>query len=138
MHYRNNNNNNNNKNKRFRFRSNGRSGRGYQSQSNGLSRPMTSLNGRPRNSFKNYQSADKLVEKYSTLAKEALSKGDLTDAENYLQHADHFTRIVEEKNLIQNSTKDNKDSSINSKEVNKTSIEPKKILAENKVIEEKK
>ena len=103
MHYRNNNNNNNNKNKRFRFRSNGRSGRGYQSQSNGLSRPMTSLNGRPRNSFKNYQSADKLVEKYSTLAKEALSKGDVTDAENYFQHADHFARILEEKNSIQNS-----------------------------------
>jgi len=136
MHYRNNN--NNNKNKRFRYRSNGRGGRSYQTQDNGLSRSMSSSNGRPRNNFKSYQSADKLVEKYSTLAKEALSKGDLTDAENYLQHADHFTRIVEEKNLIQNSTKDNKDSSINSKEVNKTSIEPKKILAENKVIEEKK
>tara|TARA_B110000014_G_scaffold194245_1_gene143174 strand:+ start:416 stop:814 length:399 start_codon:yes stop_codon:yes gene_type:complete len=131
MHYRN----NNNKNKRFRYRSNGRSGRSYQTQSNGLSRPMSSPNGRSRNNFKNYQSADKLIEKYSTLAKEALSKGDVTDAENYFQHADHFVRILEEKNLIQNS---NKDSSNNEKEVKKDIDQPKIVSTENKVVEEKK
>ena len=39
-----------------------------------------------------------LVEKYNALAKEALSSGDKTLSENYLQHADHFMRIIDEKN----------------------------------------
>ena len=42
-----------------------------------------------------------LVEKYNLLAKEALTSGDRTLSENYYQHADHFMRIVYEKNLAQ-------------------------------------
>ena len=42
------------------------------------------------------QSAEKLFEKYNTLAKEALSSGDKTLSENYFQHADHFMRIIDE------------------------------------------
>ena len=41
----------------------------------------------------------KLIEKYTELAKEALSNGDKILSENYFQHADHFTRVSEEKNL---------------------------------------
>ena len=37
--------------------------------------------------------ASKLIEKYTELAKEALSNGDKILSENYYQHADHFTRI---------------------------------------------
>ena len=37
-----------------------------------------------------------LIEKYSDLAREALSNGDKILSENYLQHADHFTRILNE------------------------------------------
>ena len=40
----------------------------------------------------------KLYEKYNNLAKEALSSGDKTLSENYLQHADHFMRVIEDKN----------------------------------------
>ena len=62
-----------------------------------------------RNIFRPTQSAEKLFEKYSTLAKEALSIGDKTLSENYLQHADHFMRVIEDKNKnrIQNKTGDN-------------------------------
>ena len=60
------------------------------------------INGRGRNNFKPHQSAEKLVEKYSTLAKEALSSGDRILSESYFQYADHFIRIVKEKNLNKN------------------------------------
>ena len=36
----------------------------------------------------------KLIEKYNDLAREASSNGDKILSENYLQHADHFTRIL--------------------------------------------
>ena len=38
------------------------------------------------------------IERYKHLAKEALSSGDNILSENYLQQADHFRRIVEDKN----------------------------------------
>ena len=46
---------------------------------------------------RNNHNASKLVEKYNDLAREALSKGDKILSENYFQHADHFTRILSEK-----------------------------------------
>ena len=46
---------------------------------------------------KNNQNASKLIDKYTTLAKEALSNGDKILSENYFQHADHFTRILNER-----------------------------------------
>ena len=62
-------------------------------------------NGQTRNKFRPSLSAEKLLEKYSTLAKEAMSSGDKTLSENYLQHADHFMRIIENKNISQNLNK---------------------------------
>ena len=44
--------------------------------------------------------ASKLIEKYTELAKEALSNGDKILSENYYQHADHFTRIYEKQSQI--------------------------------------
>ena len=49
---------------------------------------------RHRNPGRNNQNASKLVEKYNNLAREALSSGDKILSENYLQHADHFSRIL--------------------------------------------
>ena len=49
---------------------------------------------RHRNPGRNNQNASKLVEKYNNLAREALSTGDKILSENYLQHADHFSRIL--------------------------------------------
>ena len=96
-----------NRGRRFKHRSNGR---GPQSRNNGGEsiriRPIFS-NDRPRNNFKNYQSAEKLAEKYNVLAKEALSSGDKILSENYLQHADHFLRIIDEKALNQKQNTQN-------------------------------
>ena len=82
---------------------------------NNMSRNNSQIRLRP-NSFSNEQignkfrpplSAEKLFEKYSSLAKEAMSSGDKTLSENYLQHADHFMRIIEEKNRNRNLSKVN-------------------------------
>ena len=62
-------------------------------------------NNQTRNNFRHTQSAERLFEKYSALAKEAMSSGDKTLGENYLQHADHFMRIVEDKNKNRNQNK---------------------------------
>ena len=45
---------------------------------------------------RNNHNAPKLIEKYNNLAREALSGGDKILSENYFQHADHFTRILNE------------------------------------------
>ena len=47
-----------------------------------------------RNIGKNNQNAAKLIDKYNNLAREALSSGDKILSENYLQHADHFSRVL--------------------------------------------
>ena len=91
--------------RRFRRRSNGR---GRPIRSNGdIHRLRTDSysNEHNRNRFRPTQSAEKLFEKYNTLAKEALSSGDKTLSENYLQHADHFMRIIEYRNKIQNQNR---------------------------------
>ena len=83
--------------KRFRRHSNGRS---RQTHGNGEMQRLRSdsySNNQTRNRFRTTQSAERLFEKYNTLAKEALSSGDKTLSENYFQHADHFSRIVESK-----------------------------------------
>ena len=92
--------------RRFRHRSNGRGHQGH-SREGAIVRLESGLfsNGRLKNNFKTQQSAEKLAEKYSTLAKEALSSGDKILSEHYFQHADHFIRIVDEKSLNQNKNK---------------------------------
>ena len=56
-------------------------------------------NSNRRNNFRrndrNFKSSDR--SKYNNLAREALSVGDKIMSENYFQHADHFTRILNEK-----------------------------------------
>ena len=63
--------------------------------------------GQTRNNFRTFLSAEKLFEKYSSLAKEAMSSGDKTLSENYLQHADHFIRVIEDKNRNRNQIRVN-------------------------------
>jgi len=62
---------------------------------------------------RNNHNAPKLIEKYNDLAREALSNGDKILSENYLQHADHFTRIFNEREVLR------KDKFIDSKTENK-------------------
>ena len=39
-----------------------------------------------------------VLEKYKNLAKDAMSSGDYIGAENYMQHAEHYARIINIKN----------------------------------------
>ena len=84
-------------------------GRNNMSRNNLQIRSRSNLfsNEQTRNKFRPPLSAEKSFEKYSSLAKEAMSSGDKTLSENYLQHADHFMRIIEEKNRNRNLSKVN-------------------------------
>ena len=88
---------NNNNNRRNSFR---RNDRNFKSN---VERQKFSTNFSNNENFKrkapgrNNHNAPKLIEKYNDLAREALSNGDKILSENYLQHADHFTRILNEK-----------------------------------------
>ena len=71
--------------------------------------------------------AEKLLEKYNGLAKEALLSGDKILSESYYQHADHFLRVVENQNSIQNNPKPYLDnSSIEKNSDNKIIIKDEK------------
>ena len=89
--------NNNNNSRRGSFRRNTRS---FKSNSD---TPKFNSNFSNNDNFKrkapgrNNHNAPKLIEKYNDLAREALSNGDKILSENYLQHADHFTRILNER-----------------------------------------
>jgi len=58
-----------------------------------------SLDFKRKNPGRNNQNASKLIDKYKDLAKEAISNGDKILSENYLQHADHFERILQSRDL---------------------------------------
>ena len=82
------------------------------SQKNNFSRNNTS---------KNPYNLEKIIEKYKNLAKEALSDGDKILHENYLQHSDHFSRILSEVNILK--TKNNIDDKSQVVEVSKNEKE---------------
>ncbi|NMG41148.1 DUF4167 domain-containing protein [Chelativorans sp. ZYF759] len=46
--------------------------------------------------------AQQVAEKYTTLARDAQSSGDRVMAENYLQHAEHYNRLIAAAMLLQN------------------------------------
>ena len=117
-------NNSNSNNRRNNFRRNDRN-----FKTNG-ERPKFGSNFSNNDNFKrkapgrNNHNAPKLIEKYNDLAREASSNGDKILSENYLQHADHFTRVLNEresfrKEKIYESKSENKiNSSEQSNEIN--------------------
>ena len=56
-----------------------------------------------KNPGRNNQNASTLIDKYNDLAREALTNGDKILSENYLQHADHFARILQSRELAKGS-----------------------------------
>ena len=83
---------------------------------------------------RNNYNASKLVEKYNNLAREALANEDKILSESYFQYADHFTRVLSEREKNQ-SIKEIKNSDINkspvsSEEKNKINLEKNKELGE--------
>ena len=136
---------NNNNIRRNNFRRNDRN-----FKSNG-DRPKFGSNYSNNDNFKrkvpgrNNHNAPKLIEKYNDLAREASSNGDKILSENYLQHADHFTIILNEQEnykrlkFAENKSVENNNETQElpekSEEIN---IEDKKVVAEIKPISKKK
>ena len=128
----------NNNNRRNNFRRNDRN-----FKSNG-DRPKYGSNFSNNDNFqrkipgRNNHNASKLIEKYNNLAREALSSGDKILSENYFQHADHFTRVLNEQEtfkkskFIENSVHSKTEQVVNDE--NKTEDNSKKI--ENQKFEE--
>ncbi len=122
----------NNNNRRHNFRRNDRN-----FKSNG-DRPKFGSNFSNNENFKrkapgrNNHNAPKLIEKYNDLAREASSNGDKILSENYLQHADHFTRVLNEResirrerfseNKIEGSTNPSAETKIPNEEISKTNL----------------
>ena len=89
--------NNNNNNRRTSFRRNVRNFKSNGDNSKFGSNFSNNDNFKRKAPGRNNHNAPKLIEKYNDLAREALSNGDKILSENYLQHADHFTRILNER-----------------------------------------
>ena len=104
--------------RRNRFKSNGdrnfrkRNGNGH--KANGEFN--NSLDFKRKNPGRNNQNASKLIDKYNDLAKEAISNGDKILSENYLQHADHFARILQSREVA-------KETNLNSSFIEETKSE---------------
>ena len=135
--------NNNNHNRRGGFRRNTRN-----FKSNGDT-PKFNSNFSNNDNFKrkapgrNNHNAPKLIEKYNDLAREALSNGDKILSENYLQHADHFKRILNEKESFRKEKflEDNSEVSEGNIENSKKNLENDSVNSsgdENKIQEEVK
>ena len=136
---------NNNNNRRNNFR---RSDRNFKSNGD---RPKFGSNFSNNENFKrkvpgrNNHNAPKLIEKYNDLAREASSNGDKILSENYLQHADHFTRVMNERESIrkerfsENKSEENSnlqdENKISNEEISKNNLvnSPKNETEEEKV-----
>ena len=125
---------NNNNVRRNNFRRNDRN-----FKSNG-DRPKFGSNYSNNDNFKrkvpgrNNHNAPKLIEKYNDLAREAQSNGDKILSENYLQHADHFTRILNEQESLRKAKfAENKIENDETSEEKNVSVES---TSKNKIIDE--
>ena len=95
-----------NNHKRNRFRSNG-DRNFHRNGSEKINTDFSNVSNFKRNQSRNNLNFSKLIEKYTNFAREALSNGDKIQSENYLQHADHFTRLLAEKENIKKTQTSN-------------------------------
>ena len=121
----------NNNNRRNNFRRNDRN-----FKTNG-DRPKFGSNFSNNENFKrkapgrNNHNAHKLIEKYNDLAREASSNGDKILSENYLQHADHFTRVLNERESIRREKFSENKSDVNSNLIEETKTPNEEISESN-------
>ncbi len=71
---------------------------------NRRSRPFKRSNNRNNDNFNNGNNNTRVrgnlstvLEKYKVLAKDAAASGDYVGAENYMQHAEHYSRLLNER-----------------------------------------
>jgi len=127
-----------NNHRRNRFKSNG--DRNYRKRNGNGHKINGEFNNnhdfRRRNPGRNNQNAGKLIDKYNELAREAMSNGDKILSENYMQHADHFARILNSQEILKDKNANipsrveaNKDddsqTELNNQENNSSQIEVK-------------
>ncbi len=91
---------NNSTNRRNNFRRNDRNFKSNGERQKFSSNFSNNDNFKRKSPGRNNHNAPKLIEKYNDLAREALSNGDKILSENYLQHADHFTRVLNERDSL--------------------------------------
>ena len=116
--------NNNNNNRRNNFRRNDRSFKSNGDRTKFGSNFSNNENFKRKAPGRNNHNAPKLIEKYNDLAREASSNGDKILSENYLQHADHFTRVLNEREnnrrerFVENKSEDNSSFTVETKTSN--------------------
>ena len=124
----------NNNNRRGSFRRNTRSFKSNGDNSKFGSNFSNNDNFKRKAPGRNNHNAPKLIEKYNDLAREALSNGDKILSENYLQHADHFTRILNEKESFKRDkiteSKSEKSSDIKNQNVEDSDLNSNEDLVE--------
>lgn len=131
----------------IRSRSSSRNG-GGRSRNNNTGGHRSSNNGKRNhgggnNGSMNTGNAKSAYEKYTEKAKEALSYGDRTAAENFFQHADHYNRILIEaesrKSEMEQKNNSNSENAVsdddNGKAANKTAPVSDKDTRQNKPTE---
>ena len=87
-------------------------------------------NGSMNNSSRVTGSLSTVLEKYRNLAKDATSSGDYVGAENYLQHAEHYSRMLNERNARTNGASNGKSNGSKKIEDTDNSEETKSKLEE--------
>tara|TARA_B100000424_G_scaffold244466_1_gene214765 strand:+ start:301 stop:696 length:396 start_codon:yes stop_codon:yes gene_type:complete len=124
---------NNNNARRNNFRRNDRSFKSNIDRPKYASSFSKNENFQRKSPGRNNHNASKLIEKYSNLAREALSSGDKILSENYFQHADHFTRIFNDQDAQKklsstNNKTDNSQQNIADVNKDQNEVEEKKQL----------
>ena len=115
---------NNNNVRRNNFRRNDRNFKNNGDRPKFVSNFSNNENFKRKAPSRNNHNAPKLIEKYNDLAREASSNGDKILSENYLQHADHFKRILNEQDSLRKTrfVENNADKSISGvEEINNSS-----------------
>jgi hypothetical protein len=121
---------NNNNIRRNNFRRNDRNFKNNGDRSKFGSNYSNNENFKRKAPGRNNHNASKLIEKYSDLAREASSNGDKILSENYLQHADHFTRILNEQENYKKTKFVETKSSENTSEIEELSDKPEEVKNE--------
>ena len=124
---------NNNNGRRGSFRRNDRSFKSNGERNKFNSSFSTNETFQRKSPGRNNHNASKLIEKYNNLAREALSTGDKILSENYFQHADHFTRVMSEKEIQRKTFNKSSLEETNSSEKKSDNLNDKKSESSEKI-----
>ena len=123
--------NNNNNLRRNNFRRNDRNFKSNGDRNKFGSNYSNNENFKRKMPGRNNHNAPKLIEKYNDMAREASSNGDKILSENYLQHADHFTRVMNEQDAFR------KERFVENKSINAESSVEENLINTNEIIKDK-